>query len=96
MEMMELIETTKVRKTPSWPRSWANSSLFPLCSHRNAWANRHLLGRPKTFSRSKDEGWKCRPGTTCGEVGEILNWGRLYYLGYVSLETIVVTLFVSF
>jgi hypothetical protein len=53
------------------------------------------LGRPKTFSRSKDEDWQCHPGTTCGEVGEILNWGRLYYLGYVSLETIVVTLFVS-
>jgi hypothetical protein len=42
----------KVRKTPSWPRSWANFSLSQLCSHSNAWANLHLLGHPDTFSRS--------------------------------------------
>ena len=29
----------RVRKTPSWPRSWANFSLSQLCSHRNAWAS---------------------------------------------------------
>jgi hypothetical protein len=34
----------KVRKTPSWPRSWANFSLLALYSPRNAWANLHLLG----------------------------------------------------
>ena len=34
----------QVRKSPSWPRSWANFSLLQLCSHRNAWANLHLLG----------------------------------------------------
>jgi hypothetical protein len=28
-----------VRKTPSWPRSWANFSLLSLYSHWNAWAN---------------------------------------------------------
>jgi hypothetical protein len=39
----------RVRKTPSWPGSWANSSLFPLCSHRNARANSHLLGQPNIF-----------------------------------------------
>jgi beta-glucosidase len=40
---------TKVRKTPSWPRSWANFSNIQLRSHRNAWANLHLLGQPDTF-----------------------------------------------
>jgi hypothetical protein len=39
----------QVRKTPSWPRSWANFSLFCLYSHRNVWANSHLLGQPNTF-----------------------------------------------
>ena len=37
-----------MRKTPSWPRSWANFSLFCLYSHRNVWANLHLLGQPNT------------------------------------------------
>jgi hypothetical protein len=39
----------QVRKTPSWPRSWANVSILSLYSHRNAWANLHLLGQPNTF-----------------------------------------------
>ena len=39
----------QVRKTPSWPRSWANYSLLQLYSHRNAWANLHLMGQPNTF-----------------------------------------------
>jgi alpha-N-acetylglucosaminidase len=39
----------KVRKTPSWPRSWANSSLLYQYSHRNAWANLHFLGQPDIF-----------------------------------------------
>jgi hypothetical protein len=39
----------KVRKAPSWPRSWANFSLLQLYSHRGAWANLHLLGQPDTF-----------------------------------------------
>ena len=34
----------QVRKTPSWPRSWANYSPVQLYSHRNAWANLHLFG----------------------------------------------------
>jgi hypothetical protein len=38
-----------VSKTPSWPRSWANSSLLYQYSRRNAWANLHLLGQPDTF-----------------------------------------------
>jgi hypothetical protein len=47
-----------VRKTPSWPRSWANFcllSLYSAYSHRNAWANLHLLGQPNTFL-ARDEG----------------------------------------
>jgi hypothetical protein len=39
----------KVRKAPSWPRSWPNLSLLSLHSHRNAWANLHMLGQPNTF-----------------------------------------------
>jgi hypothetical protein len=38
-----------VRKTPSWPRRWANSSRLQLYSRRNAWANLHLLGQLTTF-----------------------------------------------
>ena len=38
----------QVRKTPSWPRSWANFSLLYLHSPRNAWTNSHLLGQPNT------------------------------------------------
>ena len=41
--------SAQVRKTPSWPRSWANFSLLSLYSHWNAWANWHLLGQPDTF-----------------------------------------------
>ena len=43
------VTSAKVRKTPSWPRSWANFSLLQLYSHRNTRANWHLLGQPKTF-----------------------------------------------
>jgi DnaJ family protein C protein 13 len=39
----------KVRKTPSWPRSWANFNLLQLYSHRNTWANLQLLGQPNTL-----------------------------------------------
>ena len=39
----------QVRKTPSWPKTWANFSLLQLCSHWNVWANLHLLGQPNTF-----------------------------------------------
>jgi hypothetical protein len=50
----------KVRKTPSWPRSWANFSLFscvpagirgPTCIF---WANLTAFSRKPT----KDRGWK--------------------------------------
>ena len=39
----------QVRKTPSWPRSWANFNPLSLYSHRNAWASLHLLGQTNTF-----------------------------------------------
>jgi hypothetical protein len=42
----------KVRKTPSRPRSWANTSLLQLCSHlgvRGPASSVHLLGQPDTF-----------------------------------------------
>ena len=39
----------QVRKSPSWPRSWASCSLLQLYSHRKAWANLHLLGQPDAF-----------------------------------------------
>ena len=41
---------TQVRKTPSWTRSWANFSLLQLYSHRNAWANLHVVGNLRTFN----------------------------------------------
>ena len=34
----------QVRKTPSWPRIWANSCRLSLHSHRNARASLHPLG----------------------------------------------------
>ena len=42
-------QLSEVRKTPSGPRSWANSSLLQLYSHRQAWDNLRLLGQPNTF-----------------------------------------------
>jgi hypothetical protein len=35
-ERLKFDEQAQVRKTPSWPRSWANFSLLWLDSHRNA------------------------------------------------------------
>jgi hypothetical protein len=40
----------QVRKTPSWPRSWANFSLLYLYPHWSARANLHLLGNLTPFS----------------------------------------------
>jgi hypothetical protein len=34
----------RVTKPPSWLRSWANLGLLSLHSHRNAWADLHMLG----------------------------------------------------
>jgi hypothetical protein len=51
-------KAAQVRKTPSWPRSWANFSLSWLYSHWNAWANLHLLGQPNTVLASEASGWR--------------------------------------
>jgi hypothetical protein len=52
---------TQVKKTPFWSRSWANSSLAYLCSHRDVRANLHLFGiTPNTFQFSccrRARGW---------------------------------------
>ena len=42
----------KVRGTSHQPRSRAILSHAQLCSHRNAWADSHLLGRPDNRVRS--------------------------------------------
>jgi hypothetical protein len=44
----EMLPGTKVRKTPSWPRSWANFNFLSLYPRTNAWANLHRLGQPNT------------------------------------------------
>jgi bifunctional pyridoxal-dependent enzyme with beta-cystathionase and maltose regulon repressor activities len=44
----------EVRKTPSWPRSWAHFSLLQLYSRRNTWANLSLLDQPNPcFARGR-------------------------------------------
>jgi hypothetical protein len=43
-EFAQYAIVSKVRKTPSLPRSWANFSLLQLYSYRNARANLHILG----------------------------------------------------
>jgi hypothetical protein len=42
----------RVRKPPSWPRSWTNFSLFLLHARRNARANLHFLGQPNSLLAS--------------------------------------------
>ena len=46
-------EAAHVRKTPGWPRSWADFTLRLLCFHGNAWANSHLLGPTWHLSRCR-------------------------------------------
>ena len=46
----------QVSKTPSWPRSWANSRLLWLYSRRNAWLNWHLLGQPNALLAAEPGG----------------------------------------
>jgi hypothetical protein len=43
----------QVRKTPSWPRSWANFSPLWLYSHRNIWADLQSNGPISHLSRSQ-------------------------------------------
>ena len=49
-------QCTQVRTMHSWPRSRANFSLLQLYSHRNAWANLHILGQPNNFL-ARSPGW---------------------------------------
>jgi hypothetical protein len=60
----------QVRTAPrSWPRSWANSSLFWLHAHRNAWANSFLSGQPDAFLAAP-AGWpRSRSPTTRTRLG---------------------------
>jgi hypothetical protein len=64
----------QVRKTPSWPSSWASFSLFWLYSHRNAWANLRPLGRPDTCLAAVP--WKVRELAPAGAA--ITIGGALY------------------
>jgi hypothetical protein len=57
MRLRESRSRAKVRKLTSWPRSWANFSLLQLYSHRNAWANLHLLGQPDTAPVPRPRTW---------------------------------------
>ena len=50
-----------MRKTPSWPRSWANPSLFQLYSHRNARANFYILANLTLFSLQVHSVELCSP-----------------------------------
>jgi hypothetical protein len=60
---------TRVRKTPSWPRNWANFSFLSLYSHRNARANLHLLGQPNTFlAKARASVICCCRGTWAGDT----------------------------
>jgi hypothetical protein len=68
----------RVRKTPSWPISWANFSFSWLYSHRNAWANLHILSQPNTLlatgrgrRRRRD---RARGGRAVREKGLALSW----------------------
>jgi hypothetical protein len=40
---------SQVSKPPGRPRSWFNSSILQLCSHRDARASLRILGQPETF-----------------------------------------------
>jgi hypothetical protein len=52
-------DLNQVRKTPSWPRTWASFSLFYPYSHRNAWANLHLLANltPCSLQCQNEKTW---------------------------------------
>ena len=43
LQVLEKSTGLKVRKTRSWPRSWAKIQPFKLYSYRNAWSNSCIL-----------------------------------------------------
>jgi hypothetical protein len=55
------LDDLQVRKTPSWPRSWANFSLLQLYSRRNAWANLDIFGQPNIFLARRPPRQRCGP-----------------------------------
>jgi hypothetical protein len=67
----------RVRKPPSRSRSWGNFSRLQLYSHRNAWANLSLSGRPDTVlarsmcssSRSRSRAWPS--STRCAATSQV-------------------------
>jgi hypothetical protein len=67
----------KVRKMPSWPRSWANFSPLQLYPHRNVWANLHLLGQPDTFLATRRCSTSCRRRPTTPSTSVRAARGRL-------------------
>ena len=67
----------KVRKTPSWPRSWANFNFLSLYPRRNAWANLHRLGQPNTFlAQGAEQGDRGRDRERPGTSGRGCAGGR--------------------
>ena len=50
--IIDLAALDQVRKTISWPRRCANSSLLQLYSHRSALADLHYRGQPNTLLAS--------------------------------------------
>ena len=79
---MKLRGELKVRTMQSWPRSWANFSLLQLYSHRNAWANSHIVGQPDTllaqepWLRRGDEALQRRAHAEAAEVCCRGTWER--------------------
>jgi hypothetical protein len=71
-----------VRKRPSLPRSWANLRLLEAYSHRNAWANLHLLGRP-------DACLAPRPGKKLAPLEELLPSTTCAAAGFVKAQELV-------
>jgi hypothetical protein len=62
--LAEVTVGDQVRRTPSWPRSWANFSLFQLSSHWTARAGPTCVFRanptPCSFQVfGSDDSWKC-------------------------------------
>ena len=79
----------QVRNKPSWSRSWANSSLLELFSHRNAAASLGLLGQPNTF-RSSTSTSRRAPARRCGRMtfGASLAAGRVCHQVPIPLHAL--------
>ena len=49
LQVLEKSTGLKVRKTRSWPRSWAKIQPFKLYSYRNAWPSSCISSEPNIF-----------------------------------------------